>query len=105
VPALEVRRSAEVKTTSGPDRGRPTRAPHEGPKLLDRVRSAIRLRHYSTRTEAAYVGWIRRYIHFHGIRHPDEMGSAEVVAFLSDLALQGSVAASAPSAAGRARTG
>jgi integrase len=64
------------------------------PKLLDRVRAAVRVRHYSPRTEQAYVGWIRRYIHFHGIRHPDEMGAVEVVAFLSDLAVNGNVAAS-----------
>ena len=63
-------------------------------KLLDRVRDAARIRHYSIRTETAYVGWIRRYIHFHGVRHPDEMGSAEVVAFLSDLAVNGNVSAS-----------
>ena len=64
------------------------------PRLLDRVRAAIRLRHYSLRTEDAYVGWIRRYIHYHEIRHPDEMGSLEVVEFLSNLAVQGKVAAS-----------
>lgn len=64
------------------------------PRLLDRVRAAIRLRHYSLRTEQAYVGWIRRYIRYHGIRHPDEMGSLEVVEFLSDLAVEGNVAAS-----------
>jgi len=64
------------------------------PKLLDRVRASLRVRHYSQRTEAAYVGWIRRYIHFHGVRHPDEMGSAEVVEFLSDLAVNGQVSAS-----------
>jgi integron integrase len=56
------------------------------PKLLDRVRQAIRLRHYSPRTEHAYVGWIRRFIVFHGKRHPRELGEAEVTAFLSDLA-------------------
>lgn len=64
------------------------------PRLLDRVRSAIRLRHYSLRTEEAYVGWIRRFIHFHNVRHPDEMGSVEVVEFLSDLAVSRGVAAS-----------
>ena len=64
------------------------------PRLLDRLRAALRLRHYSLRTEQAYVGWARRYIHFHGIRHPDEMGSSEVVEFLSDLAVRGNVAAS-----------
>lgn len=66
----------------------------KSPRLLDRVRTAIRLRHYSLRTEDAYVGWIRRYIHYHDIRHPDEMGSLEVVEFLSDLAVQGKVSAS-----------
>lgn len=48
--------------------------PPQQPKLLDRVREAIRLRHYSRRTEKAYVGWIKRFIFFHGVRHPAEMG-------------------------------
>ena len=69
-------------------------SPRRPPRLLDRVCAAARLRHFSPRTEKAYVGWIRRYIFFHGVRHPDEMGSAEVVEFLSDLAVRGSVAAS-----------
>jgi integron integrase len=64
-----------------------------GPKLLERIRIAMRTRHYARRTEDAYVGWIRRYIVYHGIRHPDEMGSAEVVDFLSDLAVRGNVSA------------
>jgi hypothetical protein len=55
-------------------------------KLLDRVRSAIRLRHYSPRTEEAYVGWIRRFVIFHHKRHPTEMGDSEVRQFLTDLA-------------------
>ena len=55
-------------------------------KLLDRVRSAIRLRHYSPRTEEAYVGWIRRFVIFHHKRHPTEMGDAEVGQFLTHLA-------------------
>ncbi|PYS33934.1 MAG: hypothetical protein DMG14_30705 [Acidobacteria bacterium] len=63
-------------------------------KLLDRVRSAIRLRHYSPRTEEAYVGWIRRFVFFHHKRHPTEMGDAEVRQFLSDLAEKQSVSAS-----------
>ena len=63
-------------------------------KLLDRVRLAIRARHYSPRTEEAYVGWIKRYIFFHGKRHPAEMGGGEVTRFLSSLALDGRVAAS-----------
>jgi hypothetical protein len=59
------------------------------PRLLDRVRAAARLRHYSRRTERAYVGWIRRFVLFHGKRHPAEMGSAEITAFLSWLATEG----------------
>jgi integron integrase len=64
------------------------------PRLLDRVRQTIRARHYSSRTEKAYVGWIRRYILFHQKRHPDQMGAAEVTAFLSALATRGNVSAS-----------
>lgn len=59
------------------------------PKLLDQVRHAIRLRHYSRRTEHAYAGWIRRFIAFQGMRHPRELGGREVTAFLSDLAMRG----------------
>ena len=77
----------------------PHDAPHGGeppppPRLLDQLRAAIRVRHYSIRTEAAYVGWVRRYIHFHGLRHPREMGPAEVEAFLSALAQERQVSAS-----------
>jgi integron integrase len=64
------------------------------PRLLDRVREAIRARHYSRRTEKAYVGWIKRYIFFHGKRHPAEMGGPEVTRFLTTLAVEGRVAAS-----------
>jgi integron integrase len=64
------------------------------PKLLDRVREANRLRHGSRSTEKSYVGWIRRYILFHGKRHPTEMGAPEVTRFLSSLAVEGRVAAS-----------
>jgi len=64
------------------------------PKLLDRVRNAIRTRHYSRRTEAAYVTWIRRDIVFHEKRHPSELGADHVSAFLSWLATQRHVSAS-----------
>jgi integron integrase len=64
------------------------------PKLLDQVREAIRTRHYSYRTEEAYVGWIRRFILFHGKRHPAEMGKGEIETFLTALAVQRRVAAS-----------
>ena len=71
-------------------------------KLLDQactelcrsVRDAIRLKHYSIRTEQAYVNWIKRYIYFHNVRHPAEMGAPEVQAFLTHLAVEGNVAAS-----------
>ena len=64
------------------------------PRLLAQVRNAIRRRHYSYRTEQAYVHWIKRYIHFHGKRHPGEMAATEVTAFLTHLARDRSVSAS-----------
>ena len=63
------------------------------PRLLDCVRDRIRVKHYSIRTEQAYVDWIKRFIRFHGKRHPTELGSAEVEAFLTHLAVAGNVAA------------
>ena len=65
-----------------------------GSTLLEQVRAMIRMRHYSIRTESAYVDWIKRFILFHGKRHPREMGISEVQAFLSYLAVTGEVAAS-----------
>jgi integron integrase len=65
-----------------------------GKKLLDVVRDTIRRKHYSIRTEEAYVNWIRRFILFHGKRHPKDMGAAEVEAFLTHLATEGHVSAS-----------
>lgn len=64
------------------------------PKLLDRLRADLRARHYSYRTEQVYVDWSRRYILFHGKRHPAEMGAAEVEAFLTHLAVKRRVSAS-----------
>ena len=64
------------------------------PRLLDQVRGAIRARHYSRRTEDAYVHWIRRFIVFHGRRHPRELGAAEITAFITWLAVDRRVAAS-----------
>jgi len=63
------------------------------PRLLDRVRDRLRLKHYSLRTETSYIGWIKRYIHFHGKRHPAEMGRVEAEAFLTSLAVDRNVAA------------
>lgn len=62
--------------------------------LLDQVRHAIRSRHYSHRTEEAYIGWIRRYILFHGRRHPAKMGKREMSQFLTHLAVRDRVSAS-----------
>ncbi len=64
------------------------------PKLLDQVRAAIRVRHYSLRTEEAYIYWIRKYIFYHQKRHPVEMGKAEVQLFLNHLAIKEKVATS-----------
>ena len=64
------------------------------PRLLDLVRIALRTKHYSLRTEEAYVGWIRRFIIFHGKRHPRELGEKEINVFLSSLAVRDGVSAS-----------
>ncbi|MGH8538966.1 MAG: integron integrase [Stenotrophobium sp.] len=66
----------------------------ESPKLLDQVRRLCRAKHYSLRTEETYLHWIKRFILFHGKRHPREMGAPEVEAFLSDLAVRLNVSAS-----------
>jgi integron integrase len=72
----------------------PTPVPPSGPRLLDRYRAALRSRHYSLRTEKAYVRWVKRYIFFHGKRHPAELEGPEVERFLSHLAVQRHVSAS-----------
>jgi len=74
--------------------GVPPSPPPGQPRLLDRVREAIRARHYSLRTEEAYVGWIRRFILFHQKRHPIEMAEPEINAFVTHLAVQSSIGAS-----------
>ncbi len=67
--------------------------PEHAPRLLDRVREKIRLKHYSIRTEQSYVDFIKRFIVFHGKRHPDTLGAPEVEAFLTHLAVDGHVSA------------
>jgi integron integrase len=74
--------SSDKSTTSTP------------PKLLDQVRNRLRVKHYSIRTEQVYSDWIKRYILFHGKRHPNEMGAPDIEAFLTHLAVAGKVAAS-----------
>jgi len=64
------------------------------PRLLDRLREKLRVKHYSIRTEHAYVDWVKRFIRFHDTRHPAEMGAEEVERFLTHLAVEGRVAAS-----------
>jgi hypothetical protein len=83
---------------------RPILVPNPKGKLFDQVREVLRFHHYSIRTEKTYCQWIRRYLAFHrsrdrsgpqrGWRHPSDLGAAEVVAFLSDLAVTRDVAAS-----------
>lgn len=67
---------------------------YQKPKLLDRVRGVLKVKHYSYRTEQSYVGWIKRYILFHNKQHPDEMGERHVQDFLTHLAVVGKVTAS-----------
>ena len=70
------------------------KAPDKKPKLLEQVKDYIRLKHYSIRTEEAYINWIRRFILFHNKRHPMEMGEKEIKEYLTNLAVEGKVAAS-----------
>ncbi len=69
-------------------------SPAPPPRLLDQVRDVVRRRHYSIRTEQAYIHWIKRFIFFHGKRHPRQMGAREVEAFLTHLAVAQKVSAS-----------
>src|SRR5262245_43735267 len=88
--------SSRPRPMSAPDPRLPPEPslPPRQPRLLDRVRQAARVRHYSYRTEEAYVQWIRRFVLYHGKRHPQEMGAAQMNAFLTHLAVQGRVSAS-----------
>lgn len=72
----------------------PVLSPGKPKKLLDQTRDAMRLKHYSIRTERSYCDWIERFIRFHNLQHPSEMGAKEVTEFLTDLARNGRVAAS-----------
>ncbi|MDP1572843.1 MAG: integron integrase [Pseudomonadota bacterium] len=77
-----------INTVASPD------SSSRPPKLLEQLRDRIRLKHYSLRTEQAYVQWAKRYIFFHGKRHPAEMGISEVESFLTSLAVERNVTAS-----------
>jgi len=65
-----------------------------GPRLLDRLREALRDRHYSRRTEETYCLWVKRFIYFHHVRHPADMAEPEINAFLTHLAVKEKVSAS-----------
>ena len=67
---------------------------HRKTRLLDQMRQALRSRHYSSRTEQSYCQWIKRFVHFHHLRHPAEMGETEINAFLTHLAVKQEVSAS-----------
>ena len=66
----------------------------DSPKLLDRLRAEIQVRHYSIRTEEVYVDWARRFILYHNKKHPKDMGAEQVRDFLSHLAVERNVSAS-----------
>ena len=68
--------------------------PQKDKRLLDQMREALQVQHYSIRTEHTYVDWARRYILFHNKRHPTDMGASEVTQFLTALAVERKVAAS-----------
>ena len=72
----------------------PSQSASRAPRLLEVVKARLRTKHYSPRTEEAYVGWIRRFVRFHRPRHPRTLGEVEVAAFLTSLAVQQGVAAS-----------
>ena len=72
----------------------PSPPPGKPKKLLDRVRDVLRVKHYTLRTERSYCDWITRFIRFHGLRDPGEMGAREVAEFLTHLARVGNVASS-----------
>lgn len=72
----------------------PVVKPAVTPRLRDQLRDALRRRHYSYRTEQSYIHWVRRFIFFHGKRHPRDMGEPEIAAFLTDLAVKRRVSAS-----------
>ena len=64
------------------------------PKLLDRMREALRARHYSRRTEETYCHWVKRFVYFHKMRHPKDMAEPEINSFLTHLAVKEQVSAS-----------
>ena len=85
-----IRGSQQVTGRSAADQMRWRRRP----RLIEQMRQALRSKHYSRRTEQSYCNWVKRFLRFHKMRHPDKMGEAEINAFLSHLALRRKVSAS-----------
>ncbi len=83
-----------VRPDEGPSGSVPAAAALKSTRLLPSLREAIRVRHYSLRTEQAYVGWVRRFVHFHKLRHPRDLSGADVEAFLTHLASDRGVSSS-----------
>lgn len=98
LPAMQRDTAASAEPAVAAPRGEPAttalKATANKPRLLDQVRALMRVRHYSPRTEDCYVMWIKRFIFFHGTRHPAEMGGREVQEFLTHLAVRDRVSAS-----------
>lgn len=92
MPSLS--RAAPSRGEPGPPGAAPALPPLRAPRLLDQLRERVRTLHYSRRTEQAYVHWCRAYIRFHGLRHPAQMGAAEVESFLTWLVADRQLAAS-----------
>ena len=86
-------RGSESREAPGSESKSPV-GPNRKPRLLDQLRGQLRMRHRSLSTERSYVGWVKRFIFFHDVRHPQEMGKEEVEAFLNHLAMDLGVAAS-----------
>jgi len=80
--------------TTGADAASTPLPPPGSPRLLDSLRDALRVRHYGPRTEKTYSHWVCRYVRYHGLRHPRDMGASEINAFLTHLARELNVAAS-----------
>src|SRR6266446_6147410 len=94
-PPLRMRQSAHMTVYSlRPQINSGESQPPQPPRLMDQIRAAIRTKHYSPRTEEAYLHWARQFILFHDKRHPLEMGEVEVGSFLEHLAVDKAVAAS-----------
>jgi integron integrase len=87
-------RDRDTDPGTSPQPSPPDSPPRSQLRLLDQLRERIRFKHYSLRTEQAYVGWVRQFIRFHGLRHPQSMGGPEVEQFLNALANERQVAAS-----------